>query len=446
MKKMLAKTLAFAMAGTLLCSTITVSAATGTQESTTSGASGNTTGSSTVEGYVNPNVFTVVLPTDDTSNPTFNFKLDPQKLLHATQGSTYTDENATVIFDTKTNTSNELKVQNKGNVIVDATIVAEVTGGLDDGSDPSAYTIPLAADDSFVGDTTTSLYLGLTVGDKPAVALDNTTKKAEATYRLDGLAEENFEITGTTGSYSKVLKSSVTEADFPSTTFSLTGACNENADWTNATGATPAVSVTWTLTEVTDFAPSAPDTYTYLKGSASAIPLYLGKGSLGASKVKSVTASNTKSGSYVAVNGLAANGSSVTLASSMWSGAAPGDKRFIKVAFDDTANTTAIIEVTVATASAPSAPSTAIFTKGSATSIPVSLGVGPLAASKITSVTASNTVDGSYATVNGLAAKDASVTLAGTMWSGASAGDKRFLKVVFDDEAATTAIIEITIQ
>lgn len=445
MKKLLSKTMAFAMAGALLCSSITVSAATGTQEETTSGATGNTTGSSTVEGYVNPDVFTVVLPTDDATNPTFNFKLDPQKLLHATQGSTYSDADATVIFDTKTNTSNELKVQNKGNVVVDATITAEVKDLTDSDISPT-YTIPLVADNTFVGDTTTSLYLGLTVGDKPTVALDNDTKKAEATYRLDGVAEENFEITGTTGSYAKVLKSSVTDADFPSTTFSLTGACNANADWTDATGATPEVTVTWTLTEVTDFAPAAPAEFTYLKGSAAAIPVDLGKGTLAASKIKSVTASNTQTGTYSAAAGLVAKGSSVSIDSSMWTAAKPGDKRYVKVAFDDADNTSAIIEITIATATAPSAPATFVYSKGSAATIPVDLGLGDLAASKITSVTAANTSTGSYATVNGLAAKDASITLGSSLWNAAVAGDKRYVKVVFDDAAATTVVIEISIQ
>lgn len=444
MKKILAKTMALAMTGALLCSSITVSAATGTTEETTSGASGSTTGSSTVEGYVNPNVFTVVLPTDDANSPTFDFKLDPQKLLHATQSSVYTDADATVLFDTKTNTSNELKVQNKGNVIVDATITAEVTGGLDDGTGSSTYNIPLTADDTFAGDTSTSLYLGLKVGDDSAVAIDDTTKKAEASCRLDGVAEENFEITGTTGSYAKVLKSGVTDADFPSTTFSLTGACNSNADWTDATGATPTVSVTWTLTEVTDFAPSIISTYTYLKGSSVSIPIDLGKGTLAATKIKSVSGCTTRDGSYSAVSGLSATTAAIKL-DNVWSGAKIGDKRYLKVVLDDTANTTAIIEVTMATESAPSAVSTYNYTKGSTVSIPVDLGAGSLAATKITSVSGCTSLDGTYGSVTGLSADDTSITL-NNVWSGASVGDKRYLKVVFDDAASTTAIIEVTIQ
>jgi len=443
MKKFGKKLMALAMAGVLMCSSVTAFAAPTTTEETTSGASGNTTGTSTVEGYVNPDVFTVVLPVDDASAPTFNFKLDPQKLLHATQGSTYTDEDATVIFtNTKTSTSDALEVKNKGNVYVDVSVTAEVSK-LDDGSGSSAYTIPLTADNTFAGDSTTSLYLGLKVGDQPEVAIDNTSKQATSSCRLEGVAEENFEITGTTGSYKKELKSGVT--DFPSAAISLTGACNENADWTDATSATPQVDLTWTLTEITDFAPSAPETYTFVKGTATTIPVDLGKGTLGATKIKSVTYSATKTGTYAAIATVTNNGSSITIGSDSWSSASAGAKKYLKLVFDDATNTSAIIEVEVVEDAAPSVPTTFTFTKGTSSTITANLGAGSLAATKIKSVTYSATKTGTYAALAAVTNNDSSIIIDSSAWSGASAGDKKYLKVVFDDAAATTIIIEVTV-
>lgn len=283
-KKNLCKIMAFAMAGTMVFSSATAFAATTTNEVTDeSTANGSTTGDSTVEGYVDPDVFTVVLPVDDTTSPTFNFTLDPQKLLHATDGTNYTDEDATVLFDTKTGTSNALEVKNKGNVVVDVSITAAASG-LE--ATDSSYAIPLTADTKFTGDNSTSLYLGLKVGDDDAVALDAANSNAATvSTSLQGVDEDNFEIkvdkTGGNKVYSKVLKSGVT--DFPSTSFSLTGACNGKADWSAATAATPSVSVTWTLTKATDVAP------VFTAGGLGTINYKKGVGDSGLASIKTVS-------------------------------------------------------------------------------------------------------------------------------------------------------------
>lgn len=283
-RKNLCKIMAFAMVGAMTFASTTAFAATTENEVTDpTNASGNTTGSSTVEGYVDPDVFTVVLPVDDASAPTFNFTLDPQKLLHATDSTNYADEDATVLFDTKTGTSNALEVKNKGNVVVDVSVTATAS---DLAAADSSYTIPLVSDNTFANDATTSLYLGLKVGDQDAVALDAANSNAATvTTSLEGVDEENFEIkvdnTSGTKVYSKVLKSGVT--DFPSTSFSLTGACNGKADWSAATAATPSVAVTWTLSKATDVAP------TFTAGAYGTINYKKGVGNSGLASIDSVS-------------------------------------------------------------------------------------------------------------------------------------------------------------
>lgn len=286
-RKQLCKIMAVAMAATMTFASTTAFAATTENEVTDpTNASGSTTGNSTVEGYVDPDVFTVVLPVDDASAPTFNFTLDPQKLLHATDSTNYTDEDATVLFDTKTGTSNALEVKNKGNVVVDVSVTATAS---DLAAADSSYTIPLVSDNTFAGDNSTSLYLGLKVGDQDAVALDAANSNAATvTTSLEGVDEDNFEIkvanTSGTKVYSKVLKSGVT--DFPSTSFSLTGACNGKADWSAATAATPSVAVTWTLAKATDVAP------TFTAGGYGTINYKKGVGNSGLASIQSVSVVN----------------------------------------------------------------------------------------------------------------------------------------------------------
>lgn len=285
-KRNLCKFMALALAGAMTFSTTAFAAVTENEVTDPDTASGNTTGTGAVEGYVDPDVFTVVLPVDDSTTPTFKFTLDPQKLLHATDSTNYADEDATVLFGTKTGTSDALEVKNKGNVVVDVSVTATAS---DLAAADSSYTIPLVADDKFTGDNSTSLYLGLKIGDKDAVALDAANSNAATvTTSLEGVDEENFEIkVNTSGSnkvYTKELKSGVT--DFPSTSFSMVGACNGKADWSAATAATPSVALTWTLTKATDVAP------TFTAGGYGTINYKKGVGDSGLASIKSVSVLN----------------------------------------------------------------------------------------------------------------------------------------------------------
>ena len=94
----------------------------------------------------------------------------------------------------------------------------------------------------------------------------------------------------------------------------------------------------------------------------------------------------------------------------------------------------------------PSVQTTATFTKGTALSIPVNLGKDDTAATKAT-VTACNTRTGTFAAMTGLSydATNNKIIVAGSAWGGASSGDNRYIKVVFNDTAKTTVLIEISV-
>lgn len=95
----------------------------------------------------------------------------------------------------------------------------------------------------------------------------------------------------------------------------------------------------------------------------------------------------------------------------------------------------------------PSVPTTATFTKGTVCNIPVNLGTGDTAATKAT-VTTSTSLSGTY-TANAKVTYDAasnSIVINSTAWAtSTSAGDKVYLKVKFDDSAATVVYIAVTI-
>lgn len=95
---------------------------------------------------------------------------------------------------------------------------------------------------------------------------------------------------------------------------------------------------------------------------------------------------------------------------------------------------------------APSIQTSATFTKGTALSLPVTLGSGDTAATKATVTVASSTT-GTFAAATGVSynATSKSIDIAGTALSGAAADSKRYLKVVFNDTAKTTIIVELTI-
>jgi len=237
--------MALAMATTLAFSSVPVFAAEATDETE---ATGSSEGAGTLEGYVDTDVFRVVLPTEATENSTFAFTMDPQHLLNQTGESGY-GASDTVFFANASSsfsgTSEALTAQNKGTVKVDVSVTATASDlGTDD------VKVPLTADKTFANDETTSLYLGLIMGSDAAIPLDASTLSATATTTLDAVADGSYEFKKEGDEYKYVLKDSVTS--FPETSFKMEGACNEDGDkdaWlaVRDAGIAPNVSVAWTL-------------------------------------------------------------------------------------------------------------------------------------------------------------------------------------------------------
>lgn len=242
------KFIALAMAFTLLVTPMTAFGAEGDTEPATEPTTVSTNGTGKVEGIVDEEVYCVVLPTQADNDDTFDFILDPQDLINKTDHAAYDSINSVsgnqLYFtndDELSGTSATLTVINKSSVDVNVTVEATVND-LAGGSDDSAYEISLADSADFADDAT-SIYLGLNVDADDAVAL-TADDGASVTKTLAGAPSE-YETKYEDNAYAYVLKEDADEDAFETLEFSLTGACNTNADWTNAKDAVPSISLVW---------------------------------------------------------------------------------------------------------------------------------------------------------------------------------------------------------
>ena len=457
MKKKLIAVTALAMSCAMLFTPVSHAAVADTTADSEDAAQGSASGSGEVEGIINKDIFKVVMPTDaDTTN--FAFILDPQGLIKATSGDAdkkHTESfeaNASLFFKNSdgnySHVSDPLSVTNKSTGIVDVTLT-ETAGDLKSADDETeAYNISLADNSTFAeNDSSTSMYLGLIAGDDDPIAL--TAKDgATVTKTLDAAPEGAYKTVYDTANskYDYVLDSAFDASKFSALTFKMEGACNTNTNAKWVESAAPAVEVAWTL-EKHKVAPSAPETATFVKGKDTTVSgISLGSGSLAATKATiTMSTSNNKSGTYQTTI-LPLNGNSVTIPGTTWAGAPFGDTRYLKIVFNDTAKTTKYVACEITNEQAPSAPETATFTKGTELTVSgISLGAGSLAATKATiTMSASASKTGSYQTTV-LPLNGDSVTVPASSWGGATVGEKRYLKLVFDDTAKTTLYIELTI-
>ena len=264
MKKTFKRFMAFVMAGVLLASpfggTVANASAGDPITSGDSPAQGEASASGDMEGYVDTQIFKVVLPTS--ADDTFNFIMDPQGLIAKTSGDRYDDatfeSGANVYFNTASadasgdykKTSKSIQVYNKGTVKVNVAVKATI-----DDIDG----ITMASGDTFAsGDTTPGLYLAFTAsGDADASGDFSkvfTEDGAELNAVLNAANTDYYEFTWASGD--NKYKYDLTEEmasgdadDFPDYSFALTGACNSYADWSELTEAAPAVKITWSLTD-----------------------------------------------------------------------------------------------------------------------------------------------------------------------------------------------------
>lgn len=349
MRKTFKKLMVFSITGAMMLAPMSAMAA--DTEATTSPAEGNQDGAGELEGYVDKNVFAVVLPTADEN--TFKFTLDPQGLISASKdsGSSKADftsadveDGATLLFKHTDGSygskSNVLTAKNKGTSPVDVQVEADASNI--DGS------VALSSSDTFSG-TDPAIYLALTSGDTTN-AVDTDTKKATFDANLLGVSTDNYQVKYNNGTskYEYALKDGVADSEFPTVDFNLTGAANTDADWSSVTSVGK-VSVKWTLTKATDVAPSVVSKANYKKNSGDdiKIPLNFGLGTLKAASA-TVAVGTTPNGSFSAIPNLVyVSDSNIVIDKSAWSNVASSSKRYLQVTFNDSTSTTAIIEITI---------------------------------------------------------------------------------------------------
>lgn len=167
--------------------------------------------------YEGDDLLQVILPMN--TDHVFDFIMDPQKLIEKTEAAAYDgdrfEEGATLFFrrsDGKadkeySSSSDALTIVNKGSLPVEVTLDARLLA-------ESVHGLTISDDREFGEDTGPALYLALTDGAQ-TVPIDLT---------------EGASITAVVkGEYS----------------FWLTGAVNENGDWSEMNEAEPKVTVTW---------------------------------------------------------------------------------------------------------------------------------------------------------------------------------------------------------
>lgn len=279
MKKTFKRFMAFAMVAALTASPMSAITADATTVATdpSANASGNSPAegkaeaSGELEGYVDTDVFKVVLPTS--AEGVFDFTLDPQQLINATSGNAYGgtasaefEDDATVFFNTTSgnaakkkyeSTSKYVQVYNKGTVDCNVSVKAEL-------SNTTGITM-VSSEAAVSGDTNPNLYLAFTAsgdasGDAKGAGNEKvlTSTGAELSAVLKAVSGNFYEFNVASANaadpkdkYSYDLKEEFVSADasiagVQDYSFALTGACNSEADWSKVTVA-PKVVVTWTL-------------------------------------------------------------------------------------------------------------------------------------------------------------------------------------------------------
>ena len=250
MKKAIASMLAVTM---VLGSSIMSFAGAATPASNPSSSSNETTASGNFEGHVDKSVFSVTLPTVSADN--YNFIIDPEALISATNGKRYGDN---AIFDpaatsgvyfansvandgkvTYKNESAKMDVINRSSVSVNVTMAIEITDLNDN--------IKVVSQNSDVNvGTDANLWLAVTDGTNE-VSVNGTT--ASLTTLIDG-KPDNYTVSWNAAAdkYLYVIADGTPDNTWETASLGLKGACNTSAsaNWSAAgLSEESTVKVTW---------------------------------------------------------------------------------------------------------------------------------------------------------------------------------------------------------
>ena len=245
MRKNIKKIVAGILSATMLLSTSAIAFA----DNLTSG--GTNSNASKVEGFVDTDVFSVVVPTSVAAD-TFKFIVDPQQLIYKTnadayQGKTKADfeSDATLFFlnsgGTYSHVSDKLEVVNKSAVAVNVNLSATIT---------SAGDLTLASSGTFgESDTSAKIYLALKTdgGETEAITAQGATNDT----LLSGAPDDAYDYLYSGGTYSYELTAAAKAANytgFSGMKFYVEGVANPNGDFSEVTEAAPVLDIVWTVT------------------------------------------------------------------------------------------------------------------------------------------------------------------------------------------------------
>lgn len=322
---------------------------------------GNTTGTGTVEGVVNKDVFSFVLPTINVGTSPLTFTLDPQGLIAESMANSagkadYTgktfETDATLFFandksagaaNDYSSKSDKLKITNKGTVKADVTLKASV-------SDNEG--ISLSSDKTFADDTTASMYLAVIDTADNTAGVPITDNGATISATLDAVDASNYEVKYDTGEskYKYELKTGVKDTEFKTYEFQIEGACNAKGDWSDLTTVAPKLDLVWSIEEHKDTkAPSiATTSYTMVEGTATEVNVNLGGGDLAATGISKITYTNSSGAEReLATANYSLSGNKLTFTSTYIDSVinAGVTSRAYTIYFNDSANTSVVINL-----------------------------------------------------------------------------------------------------
>ena len=259
-KKFMAVTVAAAMVmgGSMTAFAADTSYTDPTFESQAVGETMTAEGTGEVEGHVNKEVLSMILPTQATN--TFSFKVDPQRLIQDTEGAKYSgatfpaaNVDTGVYFmtgaNTYSNSSSVLRAVNKSSVNVKLTVEAKLTNA------GSGFAMAETKDEAKNATDAAKLYLGLKVGNETKPVKSTDTVTIDKVIKGD---PANFAPAYKSNAY---VYESIDSAKWNAVMFNLEGAVSKYNAASSATA--PNVQVTWKYAKADSNDQVATDTVVY---------------------------------------------------------------------------------------------------------------------------------------------------------------------------------------
>lgn len=295
-KKMMALALAASMA---MSSSAVAFAAEG---DATPGGTGTTLGTGAVEGHVDKEVLSVVLPTVEANKSLFSYTMDPERLIQGTDAAKYVEGAVFPAADADTgvyfltgenkyeNTSSTYQVINKSSCDITLTVNVKATQN-------TAKDIALATSNIVATTGTPDLYLGLKIGNTDQVV---STTAVDVKKTIAGTPGNfNIAVKEESGQKKYVYQEKADASTWKAMNISMTGSVSK-LDIEKDTTA-PAVDVTWTWTKAAESDTADTDVVDYVAGpqmSVSTTGLITITGLTSAKNYKGLSIKNSNGGPY----------------------------------------------------------------------------------------------------------------------------------------------------